>query len=1368
MAHYILASTHVSSLYPISKLNVIPVDTRRRDVPIAEPDPSLLLEHASFASVFSHKSTVIFIRVIHGGLVLELTPTTSNQPVRFSFPSPIILAPTLLLHQLSELRVFVVTTSGSLFTLVFPVSPDDNSPIFDVAFLSRDWYREYLIAIPTEDLEGPVHVKDIDCVVVGLSKGRFLRLDCESDFDSWQETVHRVRTGWTSFLGSDPEESQIICVASHPPPTDSVLIFTLSRDYTLRAWSQGHCVASYTMKNTMRSSSTPALRGETPGNEHRGPLLGSEPRTLIRVLEYGDDENHVDDNLRLLVFIPNPASPESSGWFHLFRMTPGRGASKDIYHIRSIACSSQSAGAELRDFGVHRSLLYALWDQTGQPMVEFTSFEPEVQEDSEEGQEWHSASYPTEAELTPDYLDELLLRSGGGSLVDTFLSVILRPGIFSQFTIETALQQYIEALASIPGERPRQLGQSYITLSEHIAAVVGCTVNLTVDPRTGISQRDNYWNALKRDWEGFVARCRDIERSGRWPLSLGITDEGVLILERERLGRLVMADRPLEVQHLLQEDQDNEELALLRLGLDLRQSLSNAEIYARESQFDIMVSQEHSYSFPESLDHCIASTDEPREDLTENVLEQLRNYPNLVPEFSRALDMITSIHVVKNEENEDILPLNSTRWTRGIATSFINATTEARYELCVNLILLLFQIDTRHHELPPALLSRIFVTFRNLSILRFLTWQPAGDPDGTTTISDDQEAAMIRGLQSMSVSHRATLAKAVPVTYSLMHRLMDEDREHNAIERLPHDMGSLHLSRLGLLGSIDVAEVSHLEVSLCKWLFDLGFRDVALEIIGRLPRSVGITYVHGLILVQIGRTEDGASMLQRVGAKFGSGFQLPEEDDAAMKHVLPTLAASYTEYGYYRWIGIMFEGAHYLSESVRFYKLAIESADAGIDTSDLWRKVIGCYTELDMFEDAYMALVTAPYETIKREAVSQLVQAMCEASAVDRLLSLNFVGLPNEVESALSFKVRNADPLHRPMYHQVLYAWYVFRGDLRNAAATMYQHARRLDPLLDSSPHFVEIANLQLESYLVALNALSLIDPKSAWISLPIPPGPTKHNRKRRKLSKHIPVDKYRLETRDAEVIELSDLRYEYTLVKSRLDLVKRDPNLLATSQHFLTDAQIVSKYAQAGSYDYAMSAARSLDVDMTELFERLTLQCLRLARRGESYLQDPSSEWLHSERVSSWPGTPIERGWRYLRISLEQHDTAAKDYAYRKAVVEKMLEFDRDGALPSWLVKFFQEHEPEYLVRTCLRFDLVREAVEYSLDLVKKANAPLSRLPAQRASSTWLPYNLIDAVIDVTRTHKNLTPETHNQLGELQREVASRVKRLQKLSASQ
>lgn len=620
----------------------------------------------------------------------------------------------------------------------------------------------------------------------------------------------------------------------------------------------------------MRSASTPAFRAETPGHDHyRGPLLSSESRTLIRILEHTEDEGHVDDNLRLLVFIPSAGSYEIGGWFHLFRMLPGRATSKGIQHIHTISCPRQMAGAELRDFGVHKTMLYALWDRTGQAVVEYTSFDYEVLDESEEGQEWHSATYPSEAELTPDYLDELLLRSGGDTLVDTFLSVILRPGVFSHFTIETALQQYVDSLSSIPGPPPDALKQSYLTLSEHIAAVVGCTVNLTDDPRTGVPQRDNYWNALKRDWEGFVARCRDIERSGRWPLALGIAEEGVMVLERERIGRIVMSDLPMEVRLTLQTE-DAERLPFLRLAANVRKSLSNSNIHARESQFEIMVSQEHTYSYPESLDHCIMQTDDPREDLSETVLAQLSNYGDLTAEFMQALDIITASQVVKSEENDNSFPTPATRWTRGIATAYVNASTEARYDLCRDLILLLFQLNYRRHELPPPLISRIFVVFRNIWILRFLTWQPAGDPDGTTTVTDDQELAMLRGFQSMTVSRHSQGhgLQTLPVTYSLMHRLMDEDHL-NGLEKSPHDMAASHISRLGLLASTDLAEVTLYEVSLCKWLFDLGFRDVALEIIGRLPRSVGITYVHGLVLVQIGRTEDGASMLRRVGAKFG-------------------------------------------------------------------------------------------------------------------------------------------------------------------------------------------------------------------------------------------------------------------------------------------------------------------------------------------------------------------------------------------------------------------------------------------------------------------------------------------------------------------
>lgn len=51
----------------------------------------------------------------------------------------------------------------------------------------------------------------------------------------------------------------------------------------------------------------------------------------------------------------------------------------------------------------------------------------------------------------------------------------------------------------------------------------------------------------------------------------------------------------------------------------------------------------------------------------------------------------------------------------------------------------------------------------------------------------------------------------------------------------------------------------------------------------------------------------------------------------------------------------------------------------------------------------------------------------------------------------------------------------------------MYQRARKLGNAISNNPvQFLDLAELQLEAYLVSINALSLIDPKSAWFVLPI------------------------------------------------------------------------------------------------------------------------------------------------------------------------------------------------------------------------------------------------------------------------------------------
>ena len=49
----------------------------------------------------------------------------------------------------------------------------------------------------------------------------------------------------------------------------------------------------------------------------------------------------------------------------------------------------------------------------------------------------------------------------------------------------------------------------------------------------------------------------------------------------------------------------------------------------------------------------------------------------------------------------------------------------------------------------------------------------------------------------------------------------------------------------------------------------------------------------------------------------------------------------------------------------------------------------------------------------------------------------------------------------------------------------MYQRARKLAVLAAEPSNYVPMAELQMEAYLGAANALSLVDPKVAWITIP-------------------------------------------------------------------------------------------------------------------------------------------------------------------------------------------------------------------------------------------------------------------------------------------
>ncbi len=329
---------------------------------------------------------------------------------------------------------------------------------------------------------------------------------------------------------------------------------------------------------------------------------------------------------------------------------------------------------------------------------------------------------------------------------------------------------------------------------------------------------------------------------------------------------------------------------------------------------------------------------------------------------------------------------------------------------------------------------------------------------------------------------------------------------------------------------------------------------------------------------------------------------------------------------------------------------------------------------------------------------------MCETGAAGQLLSFAFVGLQPELERHLAFRARNSDPRSEPNYFKILYAFHVAKGDHRSAAGTMFAHGRRIGELAGRGPAEArELARLQCQAFLAAANALALVEKRHAWVAV-VAPEEGEARSKRRKLAYHIPEPEYQPATRPAEVVELEDVRREYAIALARLHLAAKFPEVERTS--FGLDGEaVVALHAQVAEFDRAFAAARTLGVDMAALFGAVTERCVGLALQPAA-TQDV--EWVASnDEAATWEGSLASKAWKLLERHLERHDDAA--FRYRRVVLERSLDLNPAGKVPTFLTDFLVANDAQALIRTMLRYDRLEDAFRYSQAAIKVRH-PLPR----------------------------------------------------------
>ncbi|RDB16122.1 hypothetical protein Hypma_003379, partial [Hypsizygus marmoreus] len=334
-------------------------------------------------------------------------------------------------------------------------------------------------------------------------------------------------------------------------------------------------------------------------------------------------------------------------------------------------------------------------------------------------------------------------------------------------------------------------------------------MTITGTPRSAIE---------KRDWEGFIAQRREVERSARRPLILGPQDQGeIIIVERKRVGSLFGEDPPVHLRPRL--------------------FIEDSPVEFQYELFAILCSLQSSIVPNRVLD----------------ILHQEIAF-FLMDDDAFYFDVIAGFNVeVKQEEDEvDLfLPPSHSDWLRAPAATYVTKSVDARYDLCLSPVTLVFFLADDLSDRDPSFLAEIFAAFRDIAMLRFVFKQPAGQISVDPAISSDIN------------SPSDVVSRMRNMNHSIIHRLLARSRGSHGLPGAAH----LFFYAKVLLQSVSPVHATKYEVLFCEALRLLSIYYFTEELLSWLPLTAGASYTRARLWLNLSRADD-ASLLENSDGIF--------------------------------------------------------------------------------------------------------------------------------------------------------------------------------------------------------------------------------------------------------------------------------------------------------------------------------------------------------------------------------------------------------------------------------------------------------------------------------------------------------------------
>ncbi|KAG0350234.1 hypothetical protein BG005_010245 [Podila minutissima] len=1163
-----------------------------------------------------------------------------------------------------------------------------------------------------------------------------------------------LETNFTAPTGSTEVKERMNIVAMEAYTThNDTLLFTLYQDRYLRVWSMARrqCIQAMRVPPPASDSGLVQETIDSSLRSYLGVMFNPRMPWALRLLTYIPTEN--DAQLSIYTAKLNVAHDIefTQGSITTLRQEVAAGSSNNTTNLVSmnIMPNEGQSGYTIWGLWERHMRISARYLQINDPVVEEQQYTQFSERDLLEGRWW---SVAMQVPLSGFIKSMSSIDDSEKDASAFFADYVFNSGRFSDRTI-------LLALRSLFGD------SKTFTLDSHLHQnVVDAFSVKTPETASQFVKEQNREQEIAT-WTLFISACAKIDHDASVPLGFSIApDTGyMIVVKQESLSFLAACDDSEILYHTFEDSQFDAAQFLATPPSQLRSTYpklqdlalrqDTAKIFRAMSLLTHNLNAKSTKILERGIAH-LSAVGGPKLFVEVFGQEYLARYIQN-SEMNRARNLVTSCRNYSEVFKyilEQLL-LNSDNIPSGFASkrcilpyealvaSGIHQLASNRYAIAQNFLILVTVLST---SAPPCNQWRrdetLFVSdamnvAQSLLALKWISSQSVGAPLSSTERIEQQ----LEGIQLQDGSRtELTPLYRKSLTGVLLKSLAPTGHKYGSVEyplhlAIPRAV-SKFLYQLGFLSIDHDTGCKKYHFGFAQRLSELGETDLLANFLEIVPMTSSLSYYKGKVLLSQSKTAEAYEQFMALTASFGNDIKDVEQElDIVQLDYKGKISRGPAKLeDYYTHLIRLFSERNAHEQVIAVAKLALaelsnenRAPPSEKQVTDLLTPIFQSAMVTGAYETAYNAMMKFPSISTRKMHLQTFIKTLSETGHGAKLSLFPFTDLQDEVERALNKGARQTPALTQPNYHTILYAYYIYRGDYRNAAATMCQYAMMLSrpsyPLETVNAKWGEIAS----AYLAAINSLQLAGPSSTWVSVAVSDDHQSERSKRRRLSgdlhRHAEFSSSDVSS-GPNIVQLAEMRQSYALAlaKQKLRLVADG----AVAQNARDTSILLVRY---GYIDEATSLALLFNQDLDIIFDSLVDKYLAALTTEQEDLTgkdrtNESSRTLANKFRSA--STLLS-----LQNYLDRYDNAESNYRYRLEVVERILSRNGDFNLQPWLTLHYLSHNPEDLIRLYLKYGAVEKAAAFSSQVIQLA-LKSEELISKHPNARWLPYSLLDETL--------------------------------------